>query len=240
MTTMEEHQKRAQKLIKRMQAIAFIIAGIMIVFVVYTSISKWKAIKEEQLTMPSTLKSELKQTEKQTTLKSKPGQVEKQTEQIEKQTEAEEIAPSVKIERATAKPFYCYKGIRGESTGCDCLVEMSGTATLPITKGESGVWDSGPFPLIFLRENPLTFTGYGGAKVIGESLTCPWYSNGYSECIRTSKQPATGKWSLTVKTGGFRDTPTITYFAVVYSYRDYKPMGTWDSVTLNCPSTITR
>jgi hypothetical protein len=221
MTTIEEHQKRAQALIKKIRTVAFIIAGIMIVVVVYTSISKLKTTEEEQITVPSTVKQKSEQSEEQ------------REEQPEKQLE--EITPSVKIESASAKPSYCYEGMPGEFTGCDCVVKMSGTATLPITEGESGVWYSGPFSLIFLRENPLTANVYGGAKVVGESLTCPWYSNGYSECIRTRGQPATGKWSITVETGAFRDEPAITYFAVVYSYQNYKPIGVWDSATITCP-----
>jgi len=50
MTTIDEHKKRAQALIKKIQIIAFIIAGIMVVVVVYTSISKWKTAEKEELT----------------------------------------------------------------------------------------------------------------------------------------------------------------------------------------------
>jgi hypothetical protein len=50
MTTLEEHKKRVQALIKKIQVIAFIVAAIIVVAVVFSSISKWKISEEEELT----------------------------------------------------------------------------------------------------------------------------------------------------------------------------------------------
>lgn len=158
--------------------------------------------------------------------------VKPKSEQLEEQL-GEEVSSSVKIESATAIPTRCYKGIQGESTGCECTVEISGTATLPVTEGEAGVWYGDSFPLSILDEDPLTSKRFSWATVVG-SITCPnWYSNGTSRCIRTRDQSATGKWSITF-TNRFDPNGSESYFAVVYSDLRWEPIGVWDSVTLTC------
>jgi len=226
MITTEEYKKKTQALIKKIQTIAFIIAAIVVVVGVYTSIHKEEITKEEQLE---------EQLEEQQLEERESEQVEEQEEQVEEEVSPEEVTPSVKIESATAVPTRCYKGIQGEDTGCECTVEIFGTATLPITEGEGGIWYGDLFPLRVLTRDPLTPESYSWG-IAGGSLTCPnWYSVDRLKCVRTRGQPATGGWSIT---GWSRFDPSpknsITYFAVVYSDSRLKPIGVWDSVTLTC------
>jgi len=57
MTTIDEHKKRVQALIKIIQVVAFIVAAIIVVVVVFTSLPEEKTFEEEQqLTTPSSEK----------------------------------------------------------------------------------------------------------------------------------------------------------------------------------------
>jgi hypothetical protein len=227
MTTIEEHQKRVQALIKKIWTVAFIIAGIMVVVVIYTSISKLKTT-EEQITVPSTVKQKSEQLEEQ------------KKEQPKKQPE--EITPSVKITSATVIPENA-AGVpverqTGASTrGGYCIVKISGTATMPVERGI----------LEFYRSNKCTADGkYVGHDVEGclgkDLLTyfpdCGNWSlskEASGACTRYSGQPATTEWSVSNSESLvgqiFFHGEGVTYVAEIKSGDEVLAR---DSVTLTC------
>lgn len=126
----------------------------------------------------------------------------------------EQVTASVEIENAT----FIQTGTEYSSFSQELVywgfIEVSGTATLPMSTVEGGGW----IPLEFMVLDP-------DHDVIAATIqSCPWAFAGDRKyaCHRISGQPATGKWRVTY---GLYDGES-TLFATRSRYKIYKIMAT--------------
>ena len=163
--------------------------------------------------------------------------VKSKSEQAEEVSPPEEVTPSVKIESATARVISVDRDPYGthEIWSCDCTVEMSGTATLPVETLTTGTISLEFYKCHTSSEDLQNCSG-GVTLVVDASnpASCPNWDiiDGYA-CIRRPDQPATGEWSVT-----FEDTFVPgrgnSYFVDVFNVYLVGPNSVMDWVTLTC------